>query len=265
LARKLPKQHGLCPSCGERFYVRRDQWVFPSVLLSRVQKESLRPLDDAFADLKQFGLVESDLEAVSVAVREGRHDIDQAVQLLHAAAMRKVCASEPAIADGVPAPLAPRCREAFHRMRETPGKSMLECYRACRNLIVDGVVEPDVPAIAWKAMQSIKIAADDHHGRSQLFFNMAMFLAYENKPCWMLLREAVRAQLMDAAAVGSCSRIELIAGRDGCKACRRISGKRMNLVDAIKDPPIPCKGCSESPLGDEGDPWCVASFVTVLD
>lgn len=263
--RKLPKQHGLCPACGERFYVRRDQWVFPSVLLSRAQKESLWSLDHAFADLKELGVTEADLERVSLAVRDGKHGIEQAIEGLHGAAMRMVCSSEPDTAAAIPDRLAARCRGAFRRMRETPGKSMLGCYQACRNLLVGGLEDPDDSAIAWKALQSIKVAPEDHHGRSLLFFGMAMFLSYENKPSLMLQREAVRAQLMDAAAKGGCSEIEILKGRDGCKVCERLNGKHMSLTEAIQNPPIPCKGCSEPPLGDEGDPWCMAFFLPVLE
>lgn len=262
--RKLPKQHGLCPACGERFYVRRDQWVFSSVLLSRAQKESLRPLDDAFADLKELGVTEADLERVSLAVRDGKHGIEQAIEGLHGAAMRMVCSSEPDTAAAIPDRLAARCRGAFRRMRETPGKSMLGCYQACRNLLVGGLEDPDESAIAWKALQSIKVASDDHHGRSQLFFYMAMFLAYENKPCWMFLREAARARLLDDARDGNTTEIQIHAGRDQCRTCQRLDGRRMKLADAIKDPPVPCKGCTEPPLGDSGDPWCVAWCSPVL-
>ncbi len=264
MARKLPKQHGLCPACGERFYVRRDQWVFPSVLLSRAQKESLWWLDHAFADLKELGVTEADLERVSLAVRDGKHGIEQAIEGLHGAAMRMACSSEPDTAAAIPDRLAARCRGAFRRMRETPGKSMLGCYQACRNLLVGGLEDPDESAIAWKALQSIKVAPDDHQGRSQLFFYMAMFLAYENKPCWMFLREAARAKLLDDAQDGITTEIQIHAGRDQCRACRRLDGRRMNLADAIKDPPVPCKGCTEPPLGESGDPWCVAWCSPVL-
>jgi hypothetical protein len=92
------------------------------------------------------------------------------------------------------------------------------------------------------------IAESDFQTLSQIYSTMALQLDRAGKDFNKLLREANRMKLLeikqsDRESPGLFSGVQ-ICSNSGCEACKRSSGKRFSLQEAIKLKPLPCAECT---------------------
>lgn len=101
-------------------------------------------------------------------------------------------------------------------------------------------------------------------------FSQALRLFEQGKPHLQALQEHHRLALKKHEASGVVKAVEILtAGKDSCPACRRLQGKRFTIKQALKEMPLPVRGCTNWLTKDDIEAgrtgWCRCTYISVLD
>jgi len=97
-----------------------------------------------------------------------------------------------------------------------------------------------------------------------LYFDQALYLHQKGENHFRILQEVAKCDLKKYQKEGYKKVEILTAGEQSCPACQKLSGKILNIEEALKDLPIPVKNCSfklnpEAPVG-----WCRCQYLPVI-
>lgn len=126
--------------------------------------------------------------------------------------------------------------------------------------------DPNHPDVIWGIFNdlAIKMMSKDtvDYGKiSGLYFDQALFLYEGNTPFFGALQESNIMMLMRFQKQG-IKKVEIPSCEDSCEHCRKQGGRILTVNQALKEMPIPRKGCThELEKGKPG--WCRCAYQPV--
>jgi len=264
MARKLPKTRGKCPLCAKIFFIRPDQCLFGRTLLTAAEKESLYEFDWRSRDLHYCGITDEDIRRVTLSANIQKSGPAGALAGLVQTAALRLAVGDQKLLDEVGIDGIFAARDAVrHLARDAAGYGleMGLALQVCRRLRGTLARTPSAADIALGLYHEAVRRFPEPRDQKSLYFGMAMLVASDGRDCWHLLKESHRAEAR-AWKQSGIERIEVHPDPE-CDASVRASQRTYTVEEVLTDPPIPCKECTESPLGDEGQPWCRCCLLPV--
>jgi hypothetical protein len=122
--------------------------------------------------------------------------------------------------------------------------------------IIRGMFNDDLQALMKRS---------DFDGLKNRYYEMAMFVAEEDKSPVELLAESRRMELRCYQRSGGIKRVEISAAGRGnaCPACQRLDGKVLTLEDALRTMPLPCRDCTMVVVGNRPG-FCRCLYLPVI-
>lgn len=93
------------------------------------------------------------------------------------------------------------------------------------------------------------------------YYDMALILNEENKPCHHLLRLSNKMKLMSLRKQGY-EKVRILSG-GGCEDCKKLDGKTYTIEEALKSNSLPNKNCTHK-LYNEKESFCKCMYEPVI-
>jgi hypothetical protein len=106
----------------------------------------------------------------------------------------------------------------------------------------------------------------DFHGLKSRYYQMALFVAEEDRGFIDLLAASHQMELRGYQQMGLVSRVQISAAGRGnaCAACLRLDGNVLAIDEALRTMPLPCKTCTSVVVGTRPG-FCRCLYVAVVD
>lgn len=262
MQRKLPKSHGKCPDCGEPFYVRRNQWVYNTTLLSAEQRDSLRTLDAAISIAEEYGVTKADAERAIAEARQGGRsagDVERGLRQLAATRVTDGCPDQHRVlgTDGVFAALDAQrilCHYLITNPASTPVGTLAEVLAVAKDQAEGWKRVPAAEDVAWECFNRGFVRTKDPHALRNLYLAASMFLAESGRQYAHVAKKAFQLDARQSKELHV--RRMTVMPMSECSASQRAAERPYTVDHVIEDPPIPCTDCSAEPLVEGGPPWC---------
>lgn len=106
----------------------------------------------------------------------------------------------------------------------------------------------------------------DWHEMKMIYFNQAKFLYDDGKDFLRILQQVARCELMDHKKQGFVKEVEIVTcGENSCSSCRKLSGKKFTIEQALKQMPIPEKDCTHEINLKSKKGWCRCCYAPVVE
>lgn len=93
------------------------------------------------------------------------------------------------------------------------------------------------------------------------YYDMALILNEENKPCQHLLRPANKMKLMSLKKQGF-EKVRIFS-EGCCESCQKLNGRILAINEALKAMPLPNKNCTHK-LYNEKESFCICIYEPVI-
>jgi hypothetical protein len=128
--------------------------------------------------------------------------------------------------------------------------------------------EPNTPDVLWgifndMAIELMRDVPVNYSDLSGVYFDQAMFLYESNKPFYKTLQEANRMYLLMYQQQG-VKKVEIPDFQDACKECQKVGNRVLTIDQALKEMPIPHKGCTYE-LKEEKPGWCRCCYSPAME
>lgn len=257
--RKLPKNHGTCPHCKSKYFVRPFQLAYNTILLTKSQKEELAQFD-SWCDLYVPSVVSlADRLSAVTSARIAGTGAAGAWATVRETAARSVVKDFPEMfqllgTDGIERALA---GEALLLMswKAVPLVGMtrrdtLEVAVELRNRF--GRL-PSAGDIAWGCFNRAIGNPANHSLLIPLYHAQAMHLAAEGRPYAYVARQSWVVWAEQRRNIDGT--VEVLPFSE-CPASKQAASRTYTIDEVLKSPPIPCDDCEASPLAGSGPGWC---------
>ena len=155
--------------------------------------------------------------------------------------------------------LSDNFEQVFTSVEKNLSKKWIEKYKKA----------PSKSDVLWGVAGHLNLDAikrQDFNTSGRVHFAQALYIHQIGKDCHYLLRACNRDELLGLRLNG-VQKVTILSSK-GCGSCRKISGKKLSIKEALKHEPLPCPGCSfklneAAPTG-----WCRCTYqadLNVLD
>lgn len=127
-------------------------------------------------------------------------------------------------------------------------------FRKAKNRFKGEVSNRDV---IWSLLneKSLYLAKKgDYRAVSAIHYNQARFLVEEGRDPYQMLYQSTKMELLDYKNQG-VKRVEISHSENGCESCEKLGCKEYTIDKALKEMPLPNKGCTMDVFGT-GASWC---------
>jgi hypothetical protein len=117
--------------------------------------------------------------------------------------------------------------------------------------------------VIWGFFQKLKLKDNSLDYLKSIFFHEALFLYEEGRKPLVQLREFHKIELINFKDSG-VKQVKILTCEDSCDSCKKNEGKILTIDQALKEMPLPCKGCSfEFKKSKKG--WCRCCYQAVYE
>lgn len=128
-----------------------------------------------------------------------------------------------------------------------------------------GLIPSDAD-VAWGTANKLVMELmrkGDFQVLGSLYFQMALYLHNTDKDCTQIKTMSLEMDLMEYKKSDVTKGVEIIS--TGCCAkCLALNGKVLDIAEAIKDRPLPCKECTNQ-LNKVGKAWCTCCYAPAVE
>ncbi|MFQ6127076.1 MAG: hypothetical protein ACE5R6_21070 [Candidatus Heimdallarchaeota archaeon] len=112
--------------------------------------------------------------------------------------------------------------------------------------------------VLWAIFNNLltqKMKTQDFHQLKVLYYSMALFLNEEGKDWFKVLQQSSRMELLYYKQSRVVKNVQILTTRDACEACQLLANQVWSIDEALKQMPIPVKGCTRS-IQDDSQGFC---------
>jgi len=125
-------------------------------------------------------------------------------------------------------------------------------------------VDPTEGDVLWGLAHELLKKAfvkKDFQGAKFLYQNMSYYIYESNKDGYELLKEAHKMELRFYKQLDVCKKIEISVCNDACEECQKNKNLILDIEEAIKSCPLPCKNCTNKTYG-QSLPRCRCCYLS---
>jgi hypothetical protein len=251
--KKRPKGKTKCRDCGKSVFVRARQHVFPSTLLTEAQVCQWDAIQgEGIPLLGLEGLYAQRRD--ELRQKEGQDPSVEAV-----CATMKTEIGQRRLA---------RAIESLSNQFSGWGLTRADVEQEAAAMAIRFGHPPADWDVEWALWNEVlrRTPARDCDTRSCVYREIAERLRDTGRNAMPTMRLWAKAEMRSMKSCGGVRAVQVVASPGACAVCTAQNGLIVPLSEAIKNPPVPCRGCTNKEFDPNGKySWCTCVFVAVLD
>lgn len=121
--------------------------------------------------------------------------------------------------------------------------------------------EASFPDVVW-GIANEYLSKTSKSQMESLYFPMALFLHGTGRNPNDILRILNELQLKRYKKEGFIKNVEILsAGEQSCEQCQKLAGTKINIAQALKEMPLPCRECTHDIESNGKYGWCRCVYV----
>lgn len=259
---KLPKTWSKCSSCGKRFWIDAEQWLFPTMLITPDQRKEIQEICQEVSSLHDSGIGQSDRKAAELLAQIDRKNGNAVIRSLREQAIHKSGRAGLPDIKKIPDEWLALTVEAFFVFKATSkvignyGITIADVFLICADNQAINTVD-DLVCAAYQ--QALQFAKNDFQTSSQICFGLAQFCASRGRQFREYLRDGNRYRLLEYQQCDHIEHVRIISGDGSCRECQKLKNKVFAVTEAIDQMPLPCVSCEtwyDEELYPDLKGWC---------
>jgi hypothetical protein len=250
------------------FYIRSNQWLFPTTILNAEQKQLVYEVTYETSRCEQAGVSTTEIRQLvrkAMAVSTDIGPLLAALRHRTAVAMLGEAGIELERRSAA-APLAVvEAEDRLHRVLHVQWIDRAALTQACAELTEQFGTSPSAGDVVWSCLNQALLRVPDDRARAQVCSAMARACQCEGRASNHLIKESFRFEARAWKNSQCVVAVEVLWGTGGCNGAARIVEKAYPIDQFIEDPPVPAPDCTQDVLKRGDKPCCNCGIAPVLE